>query len=294
MAKQFTSNNQTFEEKQEEWTEIENHVFAYQKQFADDATKEEIEIAKQSALTLITKFNPLFKKYMMLLKTGQIDYYDSDIKMFVYTFIDDPRLLGALKREKSRSEFRTGINQKFGFVLETYGKIPEDEMLLDMQFLLLILAQRYKPVGKNFCAYVHNVFRFEVSRHIKKFIANPMNIVYKNTMYEDSNTKNEEDNYESVYEDIYYEPENGIPNMNWISGDTCSDVFNVLTSLERKIIVKYYAEEYNDKQIAESLGLHINTVNQKRRIAVSKVASQLDINIADVVRSRHSGRQPAK
>lgn len=285
------NNNQRFEDKQEEWTEIENLVAKYKKQFEEEATEQTIKEAKAAAQELITRFNPLFKKYVMLFKTGQIDFKDSDAKIFIGTFIDDPRLHRALKRQKSRTEYRADIYKKFGFVLETYGQLPEEDILTDLQMLLLVLAKRYKQVGKNFCAYVHNCFRYEVSRHIKKFIKNPLNISYKNTSYEDTNNSSEENCIDMVCEDMYHEPENGIPNATWINGETCSEIFSLLNPLERKIIVKYYAEEYNDKQIADSLGLHINTVNQKRRQAVATLANSLGIDLDSVKRNRHSGRK---
>lgn len=279
------------EEKKEEWADIENYVTLYKKQFEEGASIKDIEISKDAALELVNRFNPLFKKYIMLFKTGQIDFKDSDIKTFVSTFIDDPRLHRALKRQKSRTEYRSDIYKRFGFVLETYGQLTEEEILIDMQMLLLVLAKRYKQVGKNFCAYVRNCFRYEVSRHIKKYIKNPLNISYKNVPYENSEFGYRDGDIDSIHEDLYHEPENGIPNATWINGETCSELFSVLNPLERKIIVKYYAEEYNDKQIADALGLHINTVNQKRRQAVSILASELNIDLDTVKRNRHSGRK---
>ena len=79
--------------------------------------------------------------------------------------------------------------------------------------------------------------------------------------------------------------------MLWINGKTCNDPFNILNPLERKIIIKYYIEHYNDKQVAEILGFHINTINEKRRHAVAKLAENLNINILEIKRSRHSGKR---
>lgn len=290
MASNYNNDIQSFEEKQEEWNDIENFVMLYKKQFEQDATPADIDQGKKSAGELILRFNPLFKKYIMLFKTGQIDFKDSDIKTFISTFIDNPRLHRALKRQKSRTEYRSDIYKKFGFVLETYGKLEEEDILIDLQMLLLVLAKRYKNVGKNFCAYVHNCFRYEVSRHVKKYIKNPLNISYKNTSYENSELGYRDGDLDSIHEDLYHEPENGIPNITWINGETCSEIFSLLNPLERKIIVKYYAEEYNDKQIADALGLHINTVNQKRRQAIAKLATELNIDLNTVKRNRHSGR----
>ena len=289
----FESNND-FKEKQEKWTEIENLVMQYKLKYEYPNDKQILNNSKAASEKLLDKFTPLFKKYTLLLKTGQIDFNDADIKSFIGTFIDDPRLHRALKRQKSKAEYRADIYKKFGFVLETYGKLDETDILIDLQMLLLVLAKRYKQMGKNFCTYVHNCFRYEVSRHIKDYIKNPINISYKNSSYEDKSNGYNDNEFDEVYEDIYHEPDDGIPNMLWISGKTCNEPFSVLNSLERKIIVKYYIEDYNDKQVAEILGFHINTINEKRRYAVSKLANSLNIDLMLIKRSRHSGRYKNK
>ena len=78
---------------------------------------------------------------------------------------------------------------------------------------LLILAKRYKNVGKNFCAYVYNAFRHEVARYIKKFINNPLNIQYKNFQFEDWANSNDNSNKILEYEDNYYESLTGLPDF---------------------------------------------------------------------------------
>lgn len=288
-TKEELSQEKLIELKKDEWNNIEEAVIKYKLQFQDNPSRQDIEASKEAASFLIESFNPLFKKYIILFKTSQIDFNDSDIKSFVGTFIDDPRLHRALKRHKSKSEYKAEIYKRFGFVIETYGKLSEEEILVDLQMLLLVLAKRYKQMGKNFCAYIHNSFKFEISRHIKKYIKNPLNISYKNVSYADFNSGNDCNDTEIIYEDSYYESENGIPNALWINGSTCSEPFMELTSLERKILVKYFSEECNDKQIAEFLGLHINTVNQKRRQAISKLAKSYNIDMSSIKRNRHSG-----
>ena len=100
-------------------------------------------------------------------------------------FIDNYELKKALYRKKINASNRAEVYVKFNFVIETYGKISEEDMEADLNMCLLILAKRYKVVGKNFCCYVYNAFRHEVARHIKRFIGNPLNIQYKNFQFED-------------------------------------------------------------------------------------------------------------
>ena len=240
---------------------------------------------------IIQKFEPLVKKYVALIKTAQINFEDPETKRFVIGFIGDPSLKMALKREKQSAKFRHPILLKFNFVKETYGAISEKEIITDLQMLLLVLARRYKQVGKNFCAYVYNVYCYEVSRHIKKFIKDPSNIHYRNLPYEDFMHTYESYTEEYVFENKIYENNMGIPDLTWINGTSCSDIFQELEPLERKLLIKYYLEDYNDKQIAEEFSMHINTVNQKRRRAVIKLAQLMGVDEKKIKRSRKSGKK---
>lgn len=280
--------------REKEWADIEHLVSVYQMQFQPDVTEHPVNKSKDAAGELIKKFYPLFKKYLVLLKTGQIDFNDTEMKMFVASFIDEDSLKKALRRRKQRTLFRQQIYQRFNFIKETYGSLPEDEIKIDIEMIFLEMAKRYKVMGRSFCGYLYNSFRYEVSRHIKKFTRNPLNIHYRNCEYEDymKSTNDEEASFEEdCLEDKFYENSVGIPDLSWISGTNCSDIFQCLTPLERKLLVKYYMEEWNDRQIAEEFSIHINTCNQKRRQAVAKLAAALGIHEEDIKRNRKSGKK---
>lgn len=277
--------------REEEWAEVEALVMEYKKQFEDDATDKQKEVSKAAAEELLERFYPLFKKYLILLRSGQIDFNDKEMKAFVSSFMDEDSLKRALKRKKQKAEYRAQIYQKFNFVKETYGSVPEDEILVDLQSIFLGMAKRYKQMGRSFCGYLYNSFRYEVSRHIKRFTKNPINIPYKHTQYEDYMKSSREPSIENDFGDKYYEDSLGIPDMTWIQGQSCSDLFAILSPMERKLIVKYYLEEWNDRQISEEFGIHINTVNQKRRKAVGKLANALNIDEKDIKRNRKSGKK---
>lgn len=277
-------------QREKEWTEVEDLVVKYQKQFEEGADELTIANAKDSASDLLKRFSPLFKKYLLLLKNGQIDFDDKEMKLFVCSFIEDPNLQRALRRRKQKADYRADIYKRFNFIKETYGSVQDEEIIMDLQMIFLTIARRYKQIGKSFCGYLYNSYRHEVSRHIKKFIKNPLNISYKNLEYEDCFNGNE-DSLEHSYEDTYYEDCTGMPDLSWISGQNCSEIFANLSTIDRKILIKYYLEEWNDRQISEEFGIHINTVNQKRRFAVQKIAENCGIDMKDIRRNRRSGKK---
>lgn len=278
-------------QREKEWKEVEDLVSLYQKQFDKDVDPLTTRKSRAAAQDLLRRFSPLFKKYLVLLKTGNIDYSDYEMKCFVSSFMDDPALQKALKRSKQKYEYKSEIYKKFKFVIETYGSLSEDEIIMDLKMNFLTIAKRYKQMGRSFCGYLYNSYKHEVSRHIKKYIKNPISIPYKILEFEECINGDIDDSYEIAYEDKYYENSIGIPDIGWILGNDCSQIFQELNPIDRKILIKYYLEEWNDRQISESFGIHINTVNQKRRYAIQKIAKKLAINTNDIKRNRRSGKK---
>lgn len=287
-----TYNNSTIltlteEERLEQWNEIEELVLTYQKYLNHET---EDYKSKEAADILLNKFSPLFKSYITLIKYNQIDWDSKDQKMFISQFVNDREVKRALNRKKTSSEYKSKIYYSFNFITTTYGSASEEDILSDLYVCFLTLMKRYKQTGKNFCAYVANAFHFEVSRYIKKQISNPLAINYKNHKYEDVINGNEDVNINIVHEDNYYESLTGLPDYTWVNGDTCSDIFSDLTPFQRKILIKYYLEDFNDRQISELNGSNIGTINNKRRVALNKICKACNYDKAQLVRKRKSGR----
>lgn len=288
-----TYNNSTIltlseEERLEQWNEIEELVITYQKYLNHET---ESYKSKEAADILLNRFSPLFKSYITLIKYNQIDWSSKDQKMFISQFVNDREVKKALNRKKTSSEYKNKIYHSFNFVTTTYGSASEEDILSDLYVCFLTLMKRYKQKGKNFCAYVANAFHFEVSRHIKKQISNPLAINYKNHKYEDIINGTEDINMNIIHEDNYYESVTGLPDYTWVNGDTCSDIFGDLTPFQRKILIKYYLEDFNDRQISELNGSNIGTINNKRRIAVNKICKACNYDKNLLSRKRKSGRK---
>ena len=130
-----------------------------------------------------------------------------------------------------------------------------------------------------------------MARHVKRYIKNPLNIWYKNWYYQEVTPNVEFFSPAFEYKDNYYEDMVGLPDISWVNGLSCSDVFVRLTIFQRKILIKYYLEDWNDRQIAEYLGAHVNTVNQKRREAIQIVCEEVGISKDELKRSRKSGKR---
>lgn len=249
--------------------------------------------SEDATIELIDRFYPLFKKYLSIIKTGQINFSDISERLFMALFIGDKKLKLALYGKiPLDKEIKSAIYQRFNFIKETYGHLETEEIMLDLKMLFIGMMKRYKRTNRSFCCYVSNAFRYEVFRHIQKFNRNPLNIHYKNLQYEDCTKIKSPDviDYDDM-EDKIYKNALGLPDMTWIQGETCSDAFSSLTPLERKIISKYYLEHMCDRQIADYYGMHVNTCNAKRRKALNKLVKALGYQPSDVKHSRNSGKK---
>ena len=194
----------TEKERLEQWNEIEKLVLTYQ-QYLNHKDLMKRKESQDAADILLNKFSQLLKSYITLIKYNQIDWDSRDQKMFISQFINDRQTKNALLRKKTSSEYTAKIYYAFNFVVTTYGSLTEEEILSDLYMCFLTLMKRYKQKGKNFCAYVANSYHFEVSRHIKKQISNPLAVNDKNYKYEDVINGNEDVNINIIHEDNYYE-----------------------------------------------------------------------------------------
>ena len=279
------------EQEIQEWNEIEELVIKYQQYINSEENK---ELCKSITSELFNRFTPLFKKYILLIKHNQIDFNDMEQKKFTSLFIEDTILRRMLNRKVTPVQYKSDIYQKSNFIKETYGTNSEEDILYDLYTCFLNVVKRYKQVGKNFCAYLHNVYKYEVARFIKAYIKNPLSVPYKNFQYEDYINGQEDGFFAEDQEHSYYESMTGLPDSLWISGSTCANEFSFLSPLQRKILIKYYLEDWSDRQIAESLGVQTSSINSKRREAVHILCEYYDIDPSTLKRVRKSGTSKDK
>ena len=273
-----------------EWNEIEELVLNYQNYLKLNDKEGTIN----PAFELLERFSPLFKKYLALIKHNQIDFNDMEQKSFVSLFVDDRVLRRVLNRKVTPNSYKSDIYQKSNFIKETYGVNNEEDIMYDLYICFLNVARRYKQMGKNFCAYLYNVYKHEVARFIKAYIKNPLSIPYKNFQYEDFINGSEDALILEEQENSYYESLTGLPDMSWILGETCSNEFLLLSPLQRKIIIKYYLEDWSDRQIAESMGIQTSSINSKRREALNILCQHFDVDPSTLKRMRKSGTSKNK
>lgn len=237
-----------------DYNEIDNLVVQYQDDDKDAANK------------LIQMFENYLNKYLYLLKRKKISYKDIDTRKFLALFTDDieeRKLLKSPVNSSNVNQLAYKIAEKLSQQLKN---VAEEDIKQDLSMILLILAARYKNQGKNFCLYVFSTFRYELKRTVESYVNDPANYSIN---YEDlENDPTMSDNYS--FEATLIESDDAL-DINWIHGITCSDEFMDLSTMERLILKMHYELKMSDPAISKILGVHKNTVFNRRTKALKKI-----------------------
>ena len=169
-------------------------------------------------------------------------------------------------------------SQVVNYINSTYGQTPAEDIMQDLYMIFFKLLRRYKPMGKNFGAYLCTSFVYELARHVRSYLKDPITRCEKITSYYDEyisdsdGTSKVEDSGSSdmisMIDDIDF-------SRSWIMGVTCSEEFTDLTAFERSVLVKYYIEDKTVLEIAKETGFKRNSINRKRANAIEKVKNKM-------------------
>lgn len=256
---------------EKEVADIENLVLKYQNNTDNDAS-----------LLLLKKFSNIVKHYCYILS------YSS--KKICHAYSMNDTFINLLYSKKNSEPIESQINNNLGAIKMIYGRQPKEDIVSDLQMIVLVLAKRYKPSDKSFCAYIKTAYPYEVFRLVHKFCSSLNLFSNKCTYYDFNNsTFKSIDSINDPCELILIKEninKDGFIIPNWIFKKT-DTVFDNLSYIQKAIIVMYYYLNLNDIMISKVLGIHINTVNQKRRQATKKLSGYLH---ADCDRKRCSGK----
>lgn len=256
------------EEDQELYAHIESLVLNYQ----DEKSEENIN-------ALLHFFKPLLTKYVNIIKRGIVKWEDKNAQIFLYTFLGPH---GSSKAEKQHI-----YQDKLRIMRLIFAQVPTEDVYAEMQLIFFILLNRYKPMDRSFCAYAGSSFPYEVARYVRRFTASqsawhPRCDSFDEIGITECVTDEFLDTFEyfeTVEEDLTIVDEFGNLNEEWIKRADSAAFIN-LTSVERQLIKMYYQDRNNDLEISQKLDFHINTINHKRRKAVSEVSKVVGVEPA--------------
>lgn len=224
-------------------------------------------------------------KWYKLIKYGRIGYDDFDVRKFISCRMKGDKSSLFLKSRQS-SELRKEARKIIQAINIQVSRIESADLKQEIRELFLIQAQRYVKVKKsvNFSGYLTGSFPYALHNHLKKRFkpSEPLvDLRHRLISFEDEISESGEDGIE-INEDLFRDvlmtiedKENELGN-SWVRGQTCGEEFKELTPMQRLILKLHDEEKMKDEDIAEMMGVHINTIFRQRKRAGDRVKAAVE------------------
>jgi hypothetical protein len=230
--------------------------------------------SKKAAALLIKAFSHYLTKYYRLLRTGDFDIKDKDLRRFVSLFMFDVNLRGKACKSFVLPDVQKEIYLTATFISDSLAVLQDNDIKNDIHLAFMKLADRYLKQSEkvNFAGYVYNAYKFELFRTIKVYTTDPLTCAFSTIIRfnEESYLDNDEEEpctYEMKYASLTYDELDN----DWMYGKSCHEMFSDLTPLERLILKRNYYEGLSCESISKQTGYHHNTIQNKKQRAKEKL-----------------------
>jgi RNA polymerase sigma factor (sigma-70 family) len=245
----------------------------------EELVKDYQEGDMESGYELIEYFELYINKYYKILKKGLINLNDKESRSFITMFIDDLKARRALARSYQPTEARREAYKAASMLASMCKNIPDEDILQELRYNMLLMAKRYKNKGKSFTAYVSSSFKFYVQNTISEMTLDPIvHACELNLRFDEELCLEKAEDIEKEISDMYMEKAKNLKMVEedelgprWESGLTCGEEFEDLTPNQRMIIKMKYDEGKSDLDIAEKIGLHRNTIRRQREEGIKNI-----------------------
>lgn len=263
---------------------IEDYKYIHDLVYAYKLNKDSIAAHK-----LIECFKDFIHRYLFLFKHGKYNMEHYSIKSFIKLFIDNKSVKKQINCYKIKGTVQMAIEGVISKLNTLFANYNEHDIEQDLAIILLNMANNYKDTKPSFHTYVLRNYHYYVYRYYEKQLKDPLtassNSKYLSSEYftidSQIECKSSVDDMEDVLNELecFYSVKNKkavktkshsiydngfVRDINWINGITCSSIFSILTSFERKVIVMWYIDKMTDSQIANEFGVCRITINKKR------------------------------
>lgn len=211
------------------------------------------------------EFTNFLGKYVKLLWYGRMDFRNKDSRKFMRLYIKDPEIRRRLIWPRVSGEV---VEETWKMVNYLQNYVTQNYTLMELQHelvsIFLELLDRYEKVYHiDFSGYLMGMYRYKVYERLQKYLYK-YDVLSQQTRL----TSPEQDipyiepGYLRIENDFFkYDDE---LNLFWVHGET-GRLFKNLSTLDRIIIRDSYDQNKSDFEIADSQGVHRNTIVNKRR-----------------------------
>jgi len=263
---------------QQDSDDIDEIVFRYQQ---GDEASGELLLMRFGCHPNQEKPTSYIGKYYTLLRYGRIDFDNRDIRRFVSLYMEDENMRKQMIPFYQYAPVKREAIRLMTDLAEQLKIMSDEDLLQDLRMLLLQQAKRYKKQGKKktFTGYLYNSFRYELKRHLDRLLKDPLSSRKERKKGYADDRSADEDSIIQLDDTIFIK--RPIIEMNeelgygWIQGILCSPLFEDLSVAQRLILKLHYLERMTDGEIAERMGIHINTVFRQRKKAIQLLEQKM-------------------
>lgn len=210
-------------------------------------------------------------KYFKMIRYGRMDFTNYDCRAFIALFFSDGEGR-AMTQSYQYAETKAKMRKKLQQVEKVMRCVPDEDIIQELIHIMLMQAKKYRPKNRSFGAYLSNSFRFRVNDYVLEHmktedICDNTNIEVTGIGEDVAEDRTSEIRAEDIVDDtprIRFEDELG---NAWVRGINCGKVFEDMTPLQRLILRMNYMEKWSDNDIADTMGMHINTIFRQRNKA---------------------------
>lgn len=226
---------------------------------------------------LIEIFSNFLSKYTAMLYHNRYSLQDYDIRKFIALFVKDPEARMRLnynninhKAFKEINEVMRGIH----YMVRRYGSSEDIEQTVNLSFIQCLDRYERKESKAGgyvpFSGYLYSYYFYLLQKNVNEMLIDQLG---RKTFPLVTNTESESEFRESdsekmvitdtpktaSAEDLIFGEE---IDENWVSGETASHPFNILTVQERQLIKWRFISGLKSGEIAEKTTEHPNTVRE--------------------------------
>lgn len=247
----------------------------------------------ESALFVLDAFEDFRDGFLMLLRDGPINRLTRSHRIFLSNFVKNSALARNLKSTHPINAAFLAAETALKTITIQIRPIETEDLRQEIIEIFLGTLRRYRSRNnQNFLIpYIQVSFPYALTRRVQQLIKDPLvNLASDKILSLESSgldgyfadvkflgyhpsMKEIVRHFSTSYEESLAQLEEDNLGISWIRGDSCHEVFDDLSPMERRIL-RFYAQEMTDAQIAKELGVSYNTAIRRRHHIIAKVRGE--------------------
>lgn len=270
------------EEKRQEFERIDQLVLDYQA--GDEGSGEEL-LRIFGCHPEKTRTTLYIGKYYNLLRYGRVDFKDKDTRKFISCFVKDKGFAERMRKFYQYKDDKAQARRTVQFLEQMLKSVSDEDLMQDLRMLFLQQALRWEKRYKHehFQGYLYGSYGYTLHHHLKRMFKQNDSYGLKSSIihYQDDQYNDKSSNIKTEDSIFAQEPmirsdfDDELGN-SWVRGLTCGEEFHNLTPLQRLVVKLHDNDGYTDGNIADMMGVHINTIFRQRKKAYEIIHKTVD------------------